>query len=90
MSFSKEYDCYSKVLNVRAATSGNVPIIDHRAAGTTICKEYGCYSKVLDVRAATSGNIHCKGSVSVGVKYWVLFNRLSSCRNNDLQRVRLL
>ncbi|WNG66181.1 hypothetical protein [Elizabethkingia miricola] len=27
MSFSKEYGCYSKVLNVRAATSGNVPII---------------------------------------------------------------
>ncbi|WGL74419.1 hypothetical protein [Elizabethkingia miricola] len=50
-------------------------------------KEYDCYSKVLNVRAATSGNIHCKGSVSVGVKYWVLFNRLSSCRNNDLQRV---
>ncbi|WGL74427.1 hypothetical protein [Elizabethkingia miricola] len=57
MSFSKEYDCYSKVLNVRAATSGNVPIIDHRAAGTTICKEYDCYSKVPDMIAATSGNV---------------------------------
>ncbi|WGL74426.1 hypothetical protein [Elizabethkingia miricola] len=27
MSFSKEYDCYSKVPDMIAATSGNVPII---------------------------------------------------------------
>ncbi len=39
------------------ATPGNVLIIDHRAAGTTICKEYGCYSKVPDMIAVTSGNV---------------------------------